>query len=81
MKEREIVPYVVDQEACYGCDLCLALYCPAILKGAEDKPRILEWECVACGICAQICPVEAIRPFGELRTRQQEVAPVERRPE
>jgi indolepyruvate ferredoxin oxidoreductase alpha subunit len=60
MKEREIVPYVVDQAACYGCDLCLALYCPAILKGEEDKPRILEWECVACGICAQICPVEAI---------------------
>jgi indolepyruvate ferredoxin oxidoreductase alpha subunit len=60
MKEREIVPYFVDKEACYGCDLCLVLYCPAILKGEEDKPCILERECVACGICAQICPVEAI---------------------
>jgi indolepyruvate ferredoxin oxidoreductase alpha subunit len=60
MKEREIVPYVVDQEACYGCDLCLALYCPAILKDEEDKLHILEHECVACDICAQICPVEAI---------------------
>ena len=60
MKEREIVPYVVDQEVCYGCDLCLALYCPAILKDEEGKLHILEHECVACGICAQICPVEAI---------------------
>jgi len=60
MKEREIVPCFVDQEACYGCDLCLALYCPAILEGEEDKPLILERECVACDICAQICPVEAI---------------------
>ena len=60
MKEREIVPYFVDQEACYGCDLCLALYCPAILKDEEGKLHILEHECVACGICAQICPVEAI---------------------
>jgi indolepyruvate ferredoxin oxidoreductase alpha subunit len=60
MKEKEIVPYLIDQETCYGCDLCLALYCPAILKGEEGKPHILEWECVACDICAQICPVEAI---------------------
>jgi indolepyruvate ferredoxin oxidoreductase alpha subunit len=77
MKEREIVPYLVDKEVCYGCDLCLALYCPAILKGEEGKPRILDWECVACGICAQICPVEAIHPFDELRTPQREIAPAE----
>ena len=75
MKEREIVPYFVDKETCYGCDLCLALYCPAILTGEEGRPRILERECVACGICAQICPVEAIHPFGELRTPQQEGVP------
>jgi formate hydrogenlyase subunit 6/NADH:ubiquinone oxidoreductase subunit I len=53
----------------------LALYCPAILKGEEDKPHILERECVACGICAQICPVEAIHPFDEIGAPQQEGVP------
>jgi len=60
MKKRDIVPYFIDPEVCYGCDLCVALYCPAILRDKEGRPRILEHECVACDICAQVCPVEAI---------------------
>ncbi len=60
MKKRDIVPYFIDPEVCHGCDLCVALYCPAILRGKEGRPRILEHECVACDICAQVCPVEAI---------------------
>ncbi|MFQ6089962.1 MAG: 4Fe-4S binding protein, partial [Candidatus Bipolaricaulia bacterium] len=60
MKGRELLPYVIDEETCYGCDLCLALRCPAIIRGEEGRPMIVAAECTACDICAQICPVEAI---------------------
>ena len=64
MKARELPPYVIDEEACYGCDLCLALRCPAIIRGEGGRPMIVAEECTACGICAQICPVEAIGEDG-----------------
>lgn len=63
MRERydRSAKYAIDEEICYGCDLCLALRCPAIIRNEGRKPAISALECTACGICAQICPVEAIR--------------------
>ena len=62
MKRRDIAPYFIDPDICHGCDLCVALYCPAIVRNEEGRPFILEHECVACDICAQVCPVDAIYP-------------------
>jgi len=65
MRERKAAGpqphYAIDEEICYNCDLCLALRCPAIIKREGSKPMISALECTACGICAQICPVQAIK--------------------
>jgi len=61
MRRRAIRPYKVDEELCYRCDLCLVLSCPALRRNASGRPEISAAECVACGVCAQICPAEAIK--------------------
>ncbi len=61
-KGIEIVPYVVDPEKCTGCKTCInKLGCPAIYWDADEEKAVIEPTiCVDCGVCAQICPVEAI---------------------
>lgn len=46
-------------DECKGCELCLALGCPAI-EGGEGGPRISETLCAGCGLCQQVCPAGAI---------------------
>ncbi len=46
-------------EKCTGCKTCLQLGCPAITF-QENSASIDPLQCVDCGLCAQICPFEAI---------------------
>lgn len=51
--------FAVDQTACINCGKCLReLGCPAMAK--EEKP-VIHQTCYGCGLCAQICPVGAIK--------------------
>jgi len=54
-------PFKVDAEKCNSCYACLRLGCPA-LSVSGDKAQIDASMCVGsgCGICAQVCPQEAI---------------------
>jgi indolepyruvate ferredoxin oxidoreductase alpha subunit len=51
----------VDVEKCIGCKKCLKSGCPALaFDHANKKSGILKETCVGCGVCAQICPKQAI---------------------
>lgn len=56
---KKSMTYVVDEKACINCGKCLReLGCPAMAK--EEKP-VIHPTCYGCGLCAQVCPVGAIK--------------------
>jgi len=58
---EKIVPYRIDQEKCsVKCDACIKLLgCPGIIK--ENGKTVIDSSlCTGCGICAQVCPYNAI---------------------
>ena len=57
---KTLIPYTVDPDKCNGCFLCTRKFgCPAISQ--EGKVVVIDQEvCTGCGVCAQICPTEAI---------------------
>ena len=53
-------PYQIDPDKCNDCRLCVtALGCPAIIL-EDNNVAIAISQCNGCGVCAQICPVDAI---------------------
>jgi len=53
--------YVVDPELCINCKLCLKGGCPALAIDKDtQKAKIDRLQCVGCGVCAKICPKDAI---------------------
>lgn len=51
----------VKESKCIGCRLCLELGCPAVTFNSETKKAGIDGIlCVDCGLCAQVCPKQAI---------------------
>jgi len=60
-KGEKIIPYRVDEEKCQiKCNACIKLLgCPALIR-VGGKTTIDASLCTGCGLCAQICPYNAI---------------------
>ncbi len=52
-------PFEVDIDNCVDCRDCLDVGCPAICIW-DGQVQIDASVCVGCGVCAQVCPQEAI---------------------
>jgi len=53
--------YMVAEDKCTTCRLCIRAGCPSIsLDKEKNKVVIDSFVCVGCSVCAQICPKNAI---------------------
>lgn len=53
--------YVIDQEKCKRCGMCMKPGCPAITKKDDGSIVINDTMCNGCGLCADFCKFDAIK--------------------
>lgn len=52
---------VVNHDLCIGCKACIRTGCPALSFNPNIKKTSIDKnQCVACDVCAQVCPKKAI---------------------
>lgn len=55
--------YLVDENRCTQCGVCVKYGCPAIETDADGTAKTTEL-CTGCGVCADLCPSGAIHRGG-----------------
>lgn len=58
-RHKKRIPYTVNDE-CVGCGACYEIDCPSLTEGPEGLAVIDPITCAGCGMCACLCPTEAI---------------------
>ena len=56
--------FMVNNEKCRSCKMCMRLGCPAITF-VDGKAKIDPTQCNGCGLCANVCPFGAIERGNE----------------
>ncbi|MEB2792900.1 MAG: indolepyruvate ferredoxin oxidoreductase subunit alpha [Caldisphaeraceae archaeon] len=73
-RKVEVPIYQVIEDKCTACGICYnALACPAILVKDDKKAWIDPSLCTGCGVCAQVCPFDAIKPIKEIPKEWDEI--------
>jgi indolepyruvate ferredoxin oxidoreductase alpha subunit len=62
LRPQRPVPFAVNPDTCIGCKICLTTYgCPSFIWSEDERIMKIDTSlCLGCGVCSQICPVEAI---------------------
>ena len=58
-------PIIADSDKCVGCKACMKIGCPAI-SIADGKAKIDNTLCTGCGVCAQLCKLDALQAAKEV---------------
>jgi NAD-dependent dihydropyrimidine dehydrogenase PreA subunit len=57
----ELITYVINENKCKGCGICIKKCPNNAIKGAIKSPHyIVEENCIKCGACIEACPFSAI---------------------
>ena len=57
-------PIIADPNKCVGCKACMKIGCPAI-SIVDKKATIDNTLCTGCGVCAQLCKLDALQAAKE----------------
>jgi len=55
----------INKELCTGCQICVGECSVGAITIEKDIAFIKEDECIRCGVCHDVCPVDAVRHDGE----------------
>lgn len=60
VRKQQKPALTVDADKCIGCKACMKIGCPAI--SMKDGTSSIDFtQCVGCGMCTPLCPVDAIK--------------------
>jgi Pyruvate/2-oxoacid:ferredoxin oxidoreductase delta subunit len=59
---HRLADFVIDEELCDGCAVCVAV-CPVeAIRGAEGAIHVVDMKrCTRCGECLSCCPTDAVK--------------------
>lgn len=58
-------PLSVDPDRCIRCQTCVkTIACPALVRRPDGSIETDTTQCVGCGMCASVCPKDAIKEVG-----------------
>ena len=67
-KANDFKTWQINQEECKKCQVCLKTWgCPAIYLSEDGSVHINEGMCNGCGMCAVVCPFDAIHENKEVK--------------